>query len=94
MKENRKRIKEGGGGRGFLLIVPIILVFCVLGGVVFSVSRKLATEMSQSAVDNLEESLDLIKGTVEVIIRKEAEFQKLMAKEIASMEDPWQFIYS
>ncbi len=94
MKENRKRIKEGGGGRGFLLIVPIILVFCVLGGVVFSVSRKLATEMSQSAVDNLGESLDLIKRTVEVIIRKEAEFQKLMAKEIASMEDPWQFIYS
>ena len=44
--------------------------------------------MSQSAVQNLSESLDLIKCTIEAILNKEAEFQKLMAQEIALAEDP------
>lgn len=45
-------------------------------------------EMSESAIQNLGESLDLIKSTIEAILNKEAEFQKLMAQEIASAEKP------
>ena len=74
--------------KGFSLLLSIILVFCILGAVVFSVSRKISVEMSESAIQNLSESLDLIKSTIEAILNKEAEFQKLMAQEIASSEDP------
>ena len=74
--------------QGFSLLISIILVFCILGAVVFSVSRKISVEMSDSAIQNLSESLDLIKSTIEAILNKEAEFQKLMAQEIASEKEP------
>lgn len=74
--------------KGFSLLISIIFVFCILGVVVFSVSRKISVEMSESAIQNLSESLDLVKSTIEAILNKEAEFQKLMAQEIASAEDP------
>lgn len=74
--------------KGFSLLISIILIFCVLGAVVFSVSRKISVEMSESAIQNLSESLDLIKSTIEAVLNKEAEFQKLMAQEIASAENP------
>lgn len=74
--------------KGFSLLIPIILVFCVLGAVVFFVSKKISVEMSESAIQNLSESLDLIKSTIETVLNKEAEFQKLMAQEIASAENP------
>ena len=70
------------------LLLSIILVFCILGAVVFSVSRKISVEMSNAAIQNLSESLNLIKSTIEAILNKEAEFQKLMAREIALSEDP------
>lgn len=82
-KQNKKKID-----RGFSLLISIILIFCVLGAVVFSVSRKISVEMSESAIQNLSESLDLIKSTIEAVLNKEAEFQKLMAQEIASAENP------
>ncbi len=74
--------------KGFSLLISIILVFCILGAVVFSVSRKISVEMSDSAIQNLSESLNLIKSTIEAILNKEAEFQKLMAQELASAENP------
>ena len=46
------------------------------GAVVFSVPKKISVEMSQLALQNLSESLDLIKSTIEAILNKEAEFQK------------------
>ena len=73
---------------GFSLLLSIILVFCILGAVVFSVSRKISVEMSDAAIQNLSESLDLIKSTIEAILNKEAEFQQLMAQELASADDP------
>ena len=79
---------------GMPLFLSIILVFCILGTVMFSVVRKLSAEMSASAIQNLSESLDLMKGTLEAILRKEAEFQKMMAQEIATIEDPEEFIRS
>ncbi len=76
------------------LLFSNILVFFMLGVVVFSVSRKITKEMSDSAIQNLSESLDLMKGTLETILVKEAEFQKLIAQEIAAMDNPGEFIHS
>lgn len=77
-----------------VLIIPVLLVFCVLGAVVFSVSRKIEHEMSESAINNLSDNLDLISNTIETILSREAEFQKLIADEIAELEDPADFVRS
>ena len=69
-KQGKRKIDKG-----LSLLFSIILVFSILGVVVFSVSRKISVEMSQSAVQNLSESLDLIKCTIEAILNIEAEFQ-------------------
>lgn len=79
---------------GIPLLLSIIFVFCILGVVVFSVSRKIAKEMSTSAIQNLSESLDLIQCTLETILNKEAEYQKIIAQEVADAEDPEEFILS
>jgi len=91
MREKRNRSKAD---RGIPLLLSIILVFCVLGTVVFSVARKISAEMAESAIQNLSESLDLMKGTIEAVLVKEAEFQKLMAQEMATIKDPEEFIRS
>lgn len=88
-KPNKGRHEKGG-----TLLFSIIAVFAVLGAVVFSVSHKISREMSASAIQNLSESLDLMKGTIEAILNKEAEFQKLIAQEIAAIEDPEEFVRS
>ena len=85
MKEKRR---TGKTDRGFSLLLSISLVFCILGAVVFFVSKKISIEMSDAAVQNLSESLNLIKSTIEAILNKEAEFQKLMAQELALAADP------
>lgn len=88
MKRNPKGSKKGS------LFVSIILVFCILAAVVFSVARRTSAEMSSSAINNLSDSLDLVKGTIEAILIKEAEFQELIAQEIAVSKDPYEFIRS
>lgn len=91
MEKNHQKSKKG---RGIALILAIIAIFCVLGTVVYSVAGKISSQMSQSAVDNLSESLELLEGTVQAIFKKEAEFQKLLAEEIASADDPGEFVQS
>ena len=76
------------------LFLSIVLVFCLLGGVVFTVSRKISKEMSAAAIQNLNENLNLIKCTIESIWNMEAEFQTLMARDIAAMENPEDYIRS
>ena len=77
-----------------VFMAMILLVFCIMGGVVFSVERRISLEMSKSAIENLSESLELIKGTIQAILLKEAEFQRMLAEEIALMDDPRAFIRS
>jgi len=89
MKKRQDKSKVNGS---FSLLLPIIAVFCILGAVVFSVSRKISIEMSASAIQNLSESLDLIECTIEAILKNEAEFQRLMAQEIAQAADPEAYI--
>lgn len=81
-------------GRGRWLFLSIISVFFILGAVVFSVSRKISQEMSASAIQNLSESLDLIRCTIEAVLKNEAEFQTLIAKEVGNAEDPEHYIRS
>ncbi len=90
----KEKSHKSGTKKRVPLFFSIIIVFCIFGCVVFSVSRKISKEMSEAAVQNLNENLDLIKCTIEAIWGKEAEFQKLMAKELASMEDPEDYIRS
>lgn len=80
--------------RGASLLVSIIVIFSILGAVVFSVAWKISVEMSASAIQNLSESLDLIECTIEAILNKEAEFQRLIAKEIALVENKEEYICS
>lgn len=80
--------------KGIPLFLSVILVFFALGMVVFSVSKRTSYEMSASAIHNLNESLNLIKGTIESILIKEAEFQILLTGEIAAAEDPEAYVRS
>ncbi len=89
MKKKQNRSRKD---RGFSMLVSIILVFCILGAVVFTVARKIAVEMSESAIQNVSESLDLIKCTIEAILKNEADFQKLAAQKIAMSENPEEYI--
>ena len=78
--------------KGATFLVSIIMIFGILGIVVFTVSRKINREMSASAVTNLSESLDMVKGTVETILKNQADFQKLIAQEIGMMKNPEKFV--
>ena len=84
MKKRQFKSKIDGSGS---LLLSIIVVFSILGAVVFSVARKISVEMSASAIQNLSESLDLIESTIEAILNKEAEFQQVLAQDIAQMTD-------
>ncbi len=74
------------------LLLSIVLVFCILGTFVYTISRKISQEMSDAAIQNLSESLDLIECTIEAILRSEVEFQTLIAQKIAQTEDPEAYI--
>lgn len=89
VKKRHKKIRSRNSPG---LILSILLTFCILGTIVYFVARRISSEMSQSAISNLSESLELVRGTIEAILEKEAEFQKLIAQEISLMEEPEQFI--
>ncbi|MDE7003153.1 MAG: response regulator [Oscillospiraceae bacterium] len=78
--------------RGLFLLLSILLVFCMFGTIVYAVARRTSREMSAAAIQNLNESLDLIQCTIEAILNNEAEFQSLVARELARAEDPEAFI--
>ena len=76
-----KKNKNGAGiDKSISLFASIILVFGILAAFVFSVERKISSEMSMSAIQNLSESLELMKGTIEAILTKEADFQKQIGR--------------
>ena len=88
MKEMPKKMKRSG----LFLLASILLIFGIFGTIVFSVSQKISKEMSNSAIQNLSESLDLLESTIEAILRSEGEFQRLIAQEMAQAEDPEAYI--
>lgn len=86
--------KKHRAKRGISLIIPVILFFSIMGAALYVAAGKISTQMSASAVENLSENLDLIRGTIEVTIKREAEFQRLLAQELAVMEEPEEFVRS
>ncbi len=78
--------------RGLSWLFLIILIFSVFGVIVSTVSNKVTREMSNSAIQNLSESLDLIQSTIEAILRSQSDFQSLIAREVAGSEDPEAYI--
>lgn len=84
MRKKQDKVKMN---QGVFLLLSIILIFVILACIVFSVSYKISKEMSEAAVQNLNESLNLIKSTIEAVLNQEAEYQKLMAQEIAESEN-------
>ncbi len=93
--DNMVEEKERTGKSGKKALISLILsFFLILGCLVFLIATRITKEMSQSAIGNLSESLNLLKGTIEVLIKREAEYQELIAKELAMMEHPEEFIRS
>ena len=86
--------KNSGTYKKYSLIVSILIIFCILGTVVLIVSKRISAKMSESAVNNLSESLNLLSNTIEAILKKEAEFQKLLSQEMAGTKDLEDFILS
>lgn len=92
MKLVKKTQSKQKKRQGILLLISIIFVFSVFGFIVSAVSQKTTREMSASAIQNLSESLDLIQSTIEAILHSEAEFQMLIAQELARVNDPEDYI--
>lgn len=84
--------KNAGTVRRIALIFLILLFFSILSSVVYFVARRVSSEMSESAVVNLSESLELIKDTIQTIRKKDAEFQKMIAREVAQLDNPEDFL--
>ena len=91
MKEEPKKREQR---RKLFLPLSFLLVFFVFGAIVYTVAQRTSREMSSAAIQNLSESLDLIQCTIEAILNNEAEFQTLVARELAQAEDPEAFIRS
>ncbi len=91
MKKGQDKSRKDGGSS---LLVSIIIVFLILGVIVFSLAGRISKEMSASAIQNLSESLDLIECTIEAILNNEADFQKLIAQKVALADDPEEYISS
>ncbi len=73
-------------------IIPILLIFFILGSFVFFIASRISEEMSQSAIGNLSESLNLITGMVEALYQRDAEYQALIAEELALADDPDEYL--
>lgn len=89
MKEKENKHKKRGASYFFL---SILLVFCVFGIIVYTISREISQKMSEAAIQNVSESLNLLQCTIEAILHSEVEFQTLIAQELAKQEDPEGFI--
>ncbi len=77
-----------------VLIIFVLLAFLLLGSFVFFIATKISSEMSQSAISNLSESLDLIRGTIEILFQRDAEYQKLLAEELVVVDNLENYILS
>lgn len=88
--KNKKKENKADGGRS--LLFSILIVFGILGAFVFSVAHRISREMADSAIQNLSESLDLIESTIEAVLDKNAEYQRLMAQEIAMAPDMEEYV--
>ncbi|MEC4175542.1 ATP-binding protein [Adlercreutzia sp. R7] len=73
-------------------IVAFVLIFALMGTSVYAVAKRTYDDMSDAAIRNLNENLNLMQNTVEAIMRSEAEFQQLIADEIGQAPDPLTYV--
>ena len=87
-------IVEGNGEKKTYIrwIVAVVLIFALMGASIYGVAKKTYDDMSDAAIQNLNENLNLMRNTVEAIMRSEAEFQQLVAEEIAAAPDPSSYV--
>jgi len=74
--------------------IAVIVIFVVMAVSIYGIAKKTYDDMSEAAIQNLNENLNLMGNTVEAIMRSEAEFQLLTAEEIAQAKDPQGYIRS
>ncbi len=85
----RKTNSDRRERRGFIRSVLIVaIIFAVMSASIWGISKKTYDDMSDSAIANLNENLNLMKSTIEVIFQSEADFQQVTAEELAEAEDP------
>ena len=72
--------------------LAVLLICVVMVAGIFSVAQKTSEEMFDSAIQSLNENLDLMKSTIDAIVNSEVDFQKLISEEIALSPDPAAYI--
>ena len=88
-----EREAKSGGKRAYgRWVIVVLVIFAVMGASIYGVAKKTYDDMSAAAIRNLNENLNLIENTVEAIMRSEAEFQQLIAEEIAAAPDPEDYV--
>lgn len=70
------------------LILIGVLIFALMGATIWGISKKTSDDMSDAAIANLNENLNLMKSTIEAIFKSEADFQRVTAEELAEADDP------
>ena len=65
---------EGNGEKKTYIrwIVAVVLIFALMGASIYGVAKKTYDDMSDAAIQNLNENLNLMRNTVEAIMRSEA----------------------
>ncbi|MCM1156697.1 MAG: hybrid sensor histidine kinase/response regulator, partial [Roseburia sp.] len=86
--------KRSGIHKKCMLVAPFIAVFGILGAVVFGASKRISVEMSEAAISNLSENLDLISNTIETLVNQQVNVQKMIAEELAYAENPKDIVCS
>ena len=87
-----REAKNGGKWAYGRWVIVVLVIFAAMGASIYGVARQTYDDMSDAAIQNLNENLNLIENTVEAIMRSEAEFQQLIAEEIAAADDPRDYI--
>ncbi|MCI9130168.1 MAG: response regulator [Eggerthellaceae bacterium] len=59
---------------------------------IFAVAHKTSEEMYDSAIQSLNENLNLMKSTIDAIVASEARFQEVIGEEVALSQDPAAYI--
>ena len=86
MKTTENAVRDRKGFARLTLV--IVLIFAVMGASIWAVSKKTSDDMADAAILNLNENLNLVESTVEAIQDSEAQFQRLLATELAAAGDP------
>ena len=85
MKTTENAVRDRKGFARLTLV--IVLIFAVMGASIWAVSKKTSDDMADAAILNLNENLNLMESTVEAIQDSEAQFQRLLATELAAAGD-------